>query len=346
MSGTLAFAALLAFGGGGARAAEGSTAEIAAGPTVAGPTVAGPVVDRVAAAVNDEIVTLSEVYEFGGAYIAEGVGRAGEAERPKAELEVLERLIERRLVSQEMAALKLDLNEQELDRSIDDIARRNGLDRDGLRVEVERSGMGWDQYRGELRENLRDMKFAQSVLRPRVTVTEDELRDTWRRTAQNAAPTAHILALFLAFPKDADEAARAAVLARAEALRAEAVAGAEFAELSRKHDEGSFGAEGGEMGSYAPGQLIGELDTAVVATPTGTVSAPVVLGQGVFLLYVADRQAAAGDFEAMRPKLEDEVFLARMEDEKERWFQQARRRAAVRILLPSVPGAPEAAPPQ
>ncbi|MFZ5477791.1 MAG: peptidylprolyl isomerase [Myxococcota bacterium] len=298
------------------------------------PPASGVVIDRVAAVVNDEVVTLGEVYDFGGAYVAEEVARAGEGVRGQAEREVLERLVERRLVAQEMQKLKLELTDQDLERSIDDIARRNGMDRDGLRVEVERSGMGWDQYRAELRENLRDMKFAQAILRPRITITDDELRDAYLRATADSPTVSHVLAIFLAYPKGADEAAKAAVRETATRIRGEAVAGADFAALARAHDQGPFGAQNGEMGTFGKGELVGDLDAAVQNTAVGDVSAPVEVGQGVFLLKVVERSSRGGDFEAMREELADQVFATRLEDEKERWFQQARRQAAVKVLLP------------
>ncbi|MDP2309355.1 MAG: peptidylprolyl isomerase [Pseudomonadota bacterium] len=306
---------------------------------------AGVVVDRVAAVVNEDIITLSEVYAFGGSYIEEVIAARGAGSRASAEAEVVERLLERQLVEQEMTALKLDLVDQDVDSSIADIAERNGMDIDGLRKEVERSGMGWDQYRSELKENLRDMKFAQTVLRPRVNVTEDELRDAWLRASPTAPATARVQALVLMIPPGATEAerqsSREAVLARARSLRDEARAGGDFAALSRANDQGPFGEQGGEMGVFKPGELVDTLDSVIVNTPVGEVSDPIVIGDGVYLLRVAERISAANDFEARRAEVSEQVFQSRLEDEKERWFQEARRRAVIRILLP---GASQASP--
>jgi len=295
------------------------------------------VVDRVAAVVNEDIITLSEVYAFGGSYIDEVVAARGASARGDAEAEVLDRLLERRLVSQEMTALKLDLVDQDVDRSISDIAERNGMEIDDLRKEVERSGMAWDQYRSELEENLRDMKFAQTVLRPRVNVTEDELRDAWLRTTPAAPASARIQALVLAVPPGATEADREAVLARARGLREQARSGADFAELSKANDQGPFGEQAGEMGVFKPGELVDALDNVVVNTPVGEVSEPIVIGDGVYLLRVAERMTGANDFEARRDEVAEQVFQSRLADEKERWYQEARRRASIRVLLPGLP---------
>ena len=133
-------------------------------------------VDRVAAVVERDVITLSEVYELGAEFI-EGRAEIDERERRVAELEVLDELINRTLVDQEVERLELQVTEEELDRSIDDIARQNGINLERLRYEVERSGMSWEAYRSEIEQQLQFMKFNQTVIAPRITVPEDELEE-------------------------------------------------------------------------------------------------------------------------------------------------------------------------
>ncbi len=112
------------------------------------------VVDRIAAVVNDEVVTLSEVYDLGREFIAQRTkATPGDAKvRRAAELEVLDSIVRRRLVAQEMKRLQLEVTPVEVDRAIDDVARRHGLDRTKLQAEVERSGVTWGKYREEIQD--------------------------------------------------------------------------------------------------------------------------------------------------------------------------------------------------
>jgi parvulin-like peptidyl-prolyl isomerase len=180
------------------------------------------------------------------------------------------------------------------------------------------------------------MKFAQTVLRPRITITEDELKDAWLRSSGGGIAASRVQALVLAFPPNAGEAERAAVVARAEELRTQVAAGADFAALSKEFDQGPFGAQGGEMGTFKPGELVDELDAVITGAKVGDVSKPLVIGDGVYLLRVAERVAGPNDFESRRAEVADAVFESRMEDEKKRWYLESRRRAAIRILLPGV----------
>ena len=313
-------------------------------PYAAASEAAGKVVDRVAAVVNDEVITVSEVYELGQDYIETAVTDSGPTMRRTAEHAVLERLIERTLVDQEVIELKLEATEQDLDRAIDDLARRNGIDREGLRRELEREGMTWEDYRTELRGQLRDLKFQQSVLRPRVTITEDELRDLWLRSGGGAgAEVATVQGVVLAVPKDADAAAIEGLRAKLAQAKAMLDTGVAFSEVAATYDEGPYRATGGEMGKFGRGELVPVLDGPVFSSPVGQ---PVVVetANALFLLRVTSRQKVDSAFDDAREKLTEQIFASRMEEEKERWFEQARREAVVKVLLPGGDGRGPKAP--
>lgn len=324
MLGAAALLALVGLAG----AQEGSSPPPPAEASGASPAAPG-VVDRVVAVVNDEVVLLSEVYEYRD-YIEEAVRARGEAARLEAEKEVVERLIERILIKETVAQLGLGATDTQIDRAIDEIASRNQLDREQLRAEVEKSGLPWEVYRAELRAQVEENNFLMGVIRPRVNLSEDELRDAWRRMTAELPASAELQAIFLA---GGDAAATEAARLQAESLRARALAGEDFASLARQYDQGSFGARDGAFGRFAPGELMAELDAAVQATPTGSVSTPVVTDRGVFLLRVVSRASVGPAFEEVRARLENQVASDRMEEEQRRWYQQARRQAAVKVLL-------------
>ena len=298
------------------------------------------VVDRVAAVVNDDVIVLSEVYDLGSDYIEQKTTAGGgtPASRRLAELEVVESLIQRRLISQEITRLGLDVTDLEMDRTIDDIASRNGMDRDTLRVEVEKTGIPWIEYKSELRENLRQMKFDEAVIKPRIAVDEDELLDAYKRlvNAADRPMVADLGAIFLTVPSGADDAARAAIRARAETTRARIEGGEDFAAVAKEVDQGPYGAQGGSMGTYKQGELVGTLDEVAFTLSTGETSRPIDTPQGIFLLHAFKvEQEGAAAFEDVRDTLFGQVYSERIESEVDQWYSGARRQAAVLIKLES-----------
>jgi len=292
-------------------------------------------VDRIAAVVNDEVITLSEVYELGREFIDARAQSGDLDERRVAELEVLDTLIRRRLVEQTAVALQIDATDEDVDRAVGDIARRNGVDLEALRSEIERSGVSWQGYREEIQEVIREQKFTQMLIRPRIVENEDELRDAYRRMLNGAEQPVrvHLGAIFLAYPTGSDSDQDQTV-ALATKVRDRVLAGESFALVSAEVDQGPYGANGGTMGTFSDGELVGELNVAAFSTGVGEVSKPVVTSQVVFLLEVRKREKIpVRPYEEVRDQISSKVFEGRIEREKDAWYQQARREAAVVIKL-------------
>jgi peptidyl-prolyl cis-trans isomerase SurA len=310
---------------------------------VAGPA-RGAVADRVAAVVNDDVITLTEVYELGADYIEQTTRSrgGGPQARREVELEVLDSLIQRRLVAQEIERLALDVDDTEVDRAIDDVAQRNGLDRDALRREVEASGLAWSDYRDEIRESLREMRFSQAVIQPRITVDEDELLDAWQRTyASVERPKRYDLGLiFLPIEPGAGDEARALVQARAAEAAARLASGEDFEAVAKVYDQGPYADKGGRFGLVRPEDLRGQLGLLLRRLGAGETSTPHEDALGIWIVRsfgeVAD---PAPPLESVRDQLMEQVYSGRIEEETELWYRQARRRAAVQVKL-EVPGAP------
>ncbi len=313
------------------------------GSMVCAPVAEAATADRVAAVVDNEVLTLSEVYELGGDYIEQAVASSnGDAiVRRQIELEVLDTLILRRLISQEMVNLGMDVEEEELERAIDDISRRNNMEREALRREVEAQGLPWDAYREEIRENIRQSKFNSYVIQPRISVNEDELVDAYRRMFESVRRPriVDLGAIFFRMPPGADEAGAAAVMEKAAAARARVAAGESFAAVAAEMDEGGFGRNGGRMGTYAEGELQAEMSAVAFALQVGEVSDAVVTPRGVFVFTVFDaREKAPPAMDQVRDQLLDQVYSGRIDEETDQWYRQARRRTAVEVKLEGPPG--------
>ena len=325
-------------------------------------TASAAILDRVAAVINGDVVTLSEVYELGNDFIESRA--SSPAARRDAELEVLESLILSRLISQEIERLSLDVSEVELDRTIDDIAGRNGLTREQLKREVERSGLPWSEYRAELKDDLRQIRFNQAIIQPRITVNDDELKDAYRRLLASVErpEIVELGAIFMApppspppgfdvnsLPPEDRETAREqlalleqdhkAFQAKVAELQGRLAAGEDFATLAAAYDQGPDGEQGGRMGVYRQGELLAALNEPAFRLAVGASSGPVQTDQGVFILHVFDRYPEEPPpFEDVREQLMEQVYSDRIDEETDLWFQQTRRRSSVLIKLEDIEG--------
>ena len=74
------------------------------------------------------------------------------------------------------------------------------------------------------------------------------------------------------------------------ALKAKIQAGEDFAALAKTHSSCPSGRDGGNLGSFGPGQMVREFDQVVFSAPLNEVQGPVKTQFGYHLLEVTSRQ--------------------------------------------------------
>lgn len=149
------------------------------------------------------------------------------------------------------------------------------------------------------------------------TVSDEELRAAYdaeiaRFTTPERRTASHIL--ITAPPGDAN--ADKAALDKANALRKQLLAGANFAALARAEsaDPGSA-AKGGDLGEISPGAMVPEFEAAVKALKTGEISAPVRTRFGYHLIKLdALTPAKVQPFDSVRTALLAEIRKKRGEE--------------------------------
>jgi peptidyl-prolyl cis-trans isomerase SurA len=296
--------------------------------------------DRIAAVVDDEVITLTEVYDLGEPFVTQACPGLAEVCVAAAENEVLDSLIRRALIRQELTGLGLQVTASDVDSAIDRTVREFKLaDRAELRSEVERSGKRWDTYREELFEYLRMQNFQGRVLAPRVSVTDDELRDMYTRNARRVVrQEVELDALGIVVPAGTSDEELGEMVAQAAALATAINAGTmTWSDAVRDYDGANLAvAVGGR--AYKEGELVEALDGAIFAPSVvpGQAIGPVPVGQVLAILRVNDRRAAEGEimpFEDVKEELRNQVFQEKLSEAEEEWYQRARREASVDIKL-------------
>lgn len=312
-------------------------------------------VDRVAAVVNDDLIVLSSVYDVGGEYLAQSIGTD---KLRSAELEVLDTLIQRTLVSQELRNLGMDVTDEEVEGAMNDIAESNNIARTELQSEVEASGLDWDSYQDEIRESLRQMKFNQLILQPRIVVDEKAIQEQYRQLKLQQPDVIELYGIFL---KNAPQTKSAGEVAEAMGITVEEAQdkldalqiqgmqdrnqtlnkvqqlleqGVPFWEVAKQYDQSGLAQSGGKMGTFARGQLRKDLEELAFSIPVGGISEPLEMGNGVYILFVKEqRKQEAPPLETLRPQLTDAYYASRFEEEMASWFEATKSRAAIKIHL-------------
>ena len=329
-------------------------------------------IDYIAALVNDEIICWSEIYDMSGDFIQQAVLNPSKLDGVSeewlsksiperlydSESDVLEALIQQKLVSQEIHRLGLDITDEEMEQALEDVARSNGIPRERLQTEVERSGLSWDAYKTQFKEQMRQMRFNQVVLQPRITIDEDALLNLYQQFAQNQPPALDLGAIFIAGPQALNTPENVAqelqisleeAKSKLDALYQEQKDNMEqiigqvysrisfgeaFSQIAQDLDQGGFGSNGGKMGLFIPGQLRPDLENVAFSLEKGQLSDPICDDRGCLILYAFDYTTQIQQsFEELRPQIIDQYYAERFEQEMLVWTEQTRRRSSVEIRL-------------
>ena len=252
-------------------------------------------VDRVVAVVNKDVITLTELHEHTAAAMAE-LRRQGIAapERAVLERQVLERLVLDKAQQQLAEATGLRVDELQLDRAVQRVAQNNKMPLAEFRRALERDGVDFERFRAELRQRLLLSRLREREVDDRVQVSEAEIDAFLAENKANLAEAveydvAHIL---MRVPEQANPAQVAQARARAERVREEARAGADFARLAASHSDAGDALQGGALGWRAPGRLPELFAEALRDMQPGTVSELLRSPAGFHVVKLLGRRGA------------------------------------------------------
>lgn len=252
-------------------------------------------VDRVVAVVNKDVITLTELHEQTAAAMAE-LRRQGIAapERAVLERQVLERLVLDKAQQQLAEATGLRVDELQLDRAVQRVAQNNNMPLAEFRRALERDGVDFERFRAELRQRLLLSRLREREVDDRVQVSEAEIDAFLAENKANPSEAveydvAHIL---MRVPEQASPGQVAQARARAERVREEARAGADFARLAASHSDAGDALQGGALGWRAPGRLPELFAEALRDMQPGTVSELLRSPAGFHVVKLLGRRGA------------------------------------------------------
>lgn len=302
-------------------------------------------VDRVAAVVNNEIVTLREV-EQRAAPLLEQVERepAGER-RDKDRTEVMRRalddLIGEKLMDAELKGMNVDVTDQEVDLAVDDVKKQNNIsDPDAFAAALKQQGFTPQSYRDFMKKQLAKVKLLNIKVKSKVKISDEDVKAEYNRMSHADTQDVEIHArhIIILCPQNAPPEKVEAT--HKKALEVAALArkpGADFAALAKKYSEGSGASSGGDLGWFRRGTLAASFENAAFALKKGEISDPVRTAFGWHVIQVEDtRHAAPRGFDEVKEQLRDKLYREQIEKQTETYVADLRRNAVVDVKLPEL----------
>ena len=254
------------------------------------PAEAQELVERIAAVVNEDVITSSAVVSrLRLALFAAGLNPTQQNQQ-RLLPQVLRGLVDESLRHQEAERLNVSIPEDEVTAAIGAIARDNGMSPSQFVELLDRNGVPMSTLRTQVEVSLAWRRLIQRRLLPNVTIGEDEVDEVLRRIEANRGLPEYLLAeIFLAVD---DPTRDAEVRGFAEQLAGDIRRGASFAAVAQQFSQGAGAVNGGDMGWVLEGQLAPEIEEAVVRLSPGQMSDPVRSVSGYHILLLRQQRRA------------------------------------------------------
>ncbi len=294
-------------------------------------------VDRVAAVVNRDIVTLSEVEARAAPELQKALAEGDPSKRSELRKQALKRamdgLIGEKLMETQLKELNIDVADAEIDLAIDDVKKQNNIDGAQFEQLLQSEGYSLATYRSFMKKHLARMKLVNLKVRSKVKVSEEDIRAEYQRSARAESDDAEVHARHLLVqlgPKATNEqveaARKKAVLLAEEARKP----GVDFAKLARDKSEGPSKDDGGDLGFFRRGVMVPEFERAAFTLPLGGVSDPIRTKFGWHVIKVEERRALqAKPYEEMKDQLREKILRSQLERYTDQYIQELRAQAVV-----------------
>jgi peptidyl-prolyl cis-trans isomerase SurA len=293
------------------------------------------VIERVVAIIGDRAILLSDLKARAQPFlvqVTQGVqpGAQRSAAISQVYKGVLDKIVDEELEERAAIQAKVTVTSKEIDDAIGRVAGQNKITTQKLLAEAARTGVNESQYRDELRRQLLQAKLVNVRLQGRIRVTDEDLKDAYRKLVQEERQKLGLRVSWIRIPFGADGSGRALAERVSEAARSE-----DFARLAAQFSaDRATRAAGGLLPQEKLADLPPSIARASLGLEVGEVSAPLRVGDDYVIMRVNSRDASQlPSFEEARRELGDRVYMDKMSQARRTWLDGLRRRNHVEVRL-------------
>lgn len=246
-------------------------------------------IDSIVAVVEEDVILRSELDQAVRA-IRERLAGRSEQLPPEHVLEkqVLERLVMMRLQLQRAEGMGLKVSDIELDQTIARIAQQQGLPVEDLRRQIMGSGMTFDDFRQQVRDEMVVSRLQQNFVQSRVSVSESEIDNALASRGADQ-PQVHLGYLLVALPDGATPEQIETARTKIEGIHKLITSGEmEFAAAAMRYSDHQTALEGGDMGWRSMDEIPPLFTSALQALAPGGVSEPMRGPSGYSLIQMIE----------------------------------------------------------
>ncbi|MBI1394578.1 MAG: molecular chaperone SurA [Betaproteobacteria bacterium] len=249
--------------------------------------------DRVVAIVNTDVITQLELDDQVRLATRE-LNRQGTPlpDHGLLEKQILERMITTRVLLQYAKETGLRVDESQVDRALDRIAKESGIPASDLPRALKSEGIDYDRYREDIKGEITISRLRDREVESRVNVSEAEI-EAYLKSQQAAGRNDEykLMHILVTVPEAASPEQVQTSRARAEEALEKIRSGADFIQISATYSDAPNALKGGELDWRPIGRLPTIFAQALTTMSVGDVSDLLRSPNGFHIIKLVDKRS-------------------------------------------------------
>ena len=249
--------------------------------------------------------------------------------------QALDQLVTYTVLSQETRARKVVVADEEVDDRVKQM-RAQFKTEDEFKKALDARGMTLDKLKSDTRTDLGINKMVDSEVATQAAASDAECRDFYDKNPDKFKQDEAVRASHILFRVDenADAATKKKAMDQAQAVLKEARAGADFAELAKKHSADGSAQQGGDLNFFTKGQMVPPFDQAAFSMKPGEISDIVTTQFGYHIIKVTDRRAASTvPFDQVSARIKEFLTEQQKQKKADDFIQSLKQKAKIEVLV-------------
>jgi len=319
-------------------AATASGAAATSGQTAAQPAPAKPMpaqLPDVLARVNGEAVTKADFDRL----IKNMETRANQPvpaeRRDDVYRKALDQLVTYTVLSQETRARKVTATDAEVDAGIQQM-RAQFPTEEAFKQALDARGMTIDKLKADTRIGICINKMMEAEVATQPPPSDAQIREFYDANPDKFKQDEAVRASHILFKVDenADAATKKKAMEAAQSVLKQARAGADFAELAKKHSADGSAQQGGDLNFFTRGQMVPPFDQAAFTLKPGEISDIVTTQFGYHIIKVTERRpASAVPFDQVSGQIKEYLAGQQKQQKSEAFIESVKQKAKIEVLV-------------
>jgi peptidyl-prolyl cis-trans isomerase SurA len=296
------------------------------------------VVDRIVAIVNQEVITLSEVEKLASPF-KEDIQTKDRLEKRERIHEiyrkVLEKLIEEKLIDQEVKRSGVKVTDKEIEGALEQIKRQNAATQEDLEEALANEGFTLEAYKKEIEKRIQRMKVINWAVKVEPQTNEKELREFYQknidryRTNESYRPCQ---ILFL-IPEGARTEEIREIKKKCQKVLERIKEGEDFGEMALLYSQDISAKDRGDLGYFKKGDLLPEIEKEALRLKVGEVGEIIRTHFGFHIIKLLDRKGGTLPFEEVKEKVKADYYEKEMQKAYQHYISTLKEKSIIEIKL-------------